>query len=172
MNLFRLFNKKCKTMKKIYYIFLLLVLSSLVFINCEKDDEKDEKISPSMTATVDGEEWVATSNLKAHYHTDEYLELNGSVSSSNAIDININATTTGTYDFQGSYESKAIYTKSVGGIPKAYTTEANSGQVTITEFSTSVVKGTFNFNAYGTYAGQPDTIVVENGAFTLEYTSN
>jgi hypothetical protein len=162
-------------MKNYFYLLLLLFVSSLILANCgtgNEDEDENEKMTPSMSATIDGQEWNASSNIKAHFHeNDGYLELNGT-DATYGIDINIDATTTGTYSFKGTYESKALLSKTVDSLPKVYSTEVNSGQVTITEITSSVVKGTFYFTAYYTSLGNTDTVTVENGNFTYEYTSN
>jgi phage-related minor tail protein len=157
------FFKSIKTiiMKKT----LFLIASLVIFFASCKDDDENPITTQAMTATVDGADWSATTQIIAYMSGDQ-LVIQALQNSNDQIGLFVNASTPGTYTFDATGTShRGTYMKQVQGINTVFASSA--GTVTISEFSATVVKGTFSFTADRTSLGTTTTVEVTNGNFVV-----
>ncbi|KPK87791.1 MAG: hypothetical protein AMS27_01285 [Bacteroides sp. SM23_62_1] len=143
--------------KKLLSVIIPLVIFGLVYSGCKKDDDDDG--SSTMTATIEGSSWSATSfafNISGNntsivgWKDNEYVSITL-----------VDATTTGNYDVGISNPSTGAYSND--GQSTFYV--SRQGYVNVTEYTDLRIKGTFEFLAVK--ATTQDTVLVDNGAFDV-----
>ena len=138
-------------MKKVKIIFLALIsLSILNLTSCKKDDDAtdDNPItsSGSMTLKVDGESWSASLASQA-VNSNGIINVTGSDSNAHQVAVTLmNVTEPGTYAVGGMGNQNGL--RWTEGLASTDTYIANfvmgSGTITITELSSSKIKGSFS----------------------------
>jgi len=159
-------------MKKVKIIFLALIsLSILNLTSCKKDDPTDDNptlSSGSMTLKVDGEPWSATLAAQA-VNSNGIINVTGSDSDAHQIAVTLmNVTEPGTYSVGGMGNQNGIrWTKGLGGSDTYLANSImGSGTITITELSSTKIKGSFN----GTVANTDQlTKRITEGSFDVSF---
>ncbi len=151
-------------------LILMLLAGTMILIgSCNKnDDDNPVAGNGSMSLTVDGSSWTASLSVQA-VNTNGVINVTGSDSQAKqAAVVLYNVTSTGTYQIGPANPSNMLrWTEGVGQTD-TYTANGiiGSGTVTITELTSSNIKGTFSFTGYNT-AGT--TKAVTNGKFEANF---
>ncbi len=155
-----------RAMKSLLYFFLVISVGLLQSCGSDSDDSNNPLSQGTMTATVDGVSYTATSVVGGTFGVFNVTgsELKGSTT--NTISISLpNLTGTGPIEIDGFLSGIAAYytgnPNSVDYFNNGFT--ASSGTVNITEFTATKVSGTFSFVA----TSGTTTLNVTNGAFSL-----
>ena len=152
----------------------VMLLTTMVLVSCSKDDDSDDPVndSPSgntLTAKIDGAEWVASLAVVASSDP-IVVSITGSDSNAAQLMFSINNPAgAGTYTLGGSLTNPNLgrWTQGVGQ-NDTYTTllGQGAGTVTITEFSETGFKGTFEFTARN---GIQTEVSISDGEFNATF---
>ena len=173
-------------MKKTPFLLAIMLTSSLLVTACNRgssDNPADSggtaTGSGTMSATVDGQSWTATSGtVFATYSTNTLTVIGSQVQGTSASTFNITINNvTGTGEFRlglpGFAQGVAIYGTgtSAGSNAQAWvTTNTETGTVNITRFDTQnkIVAGTFSFRCRSTNA-TPEIRNITEGRFDARW---
>ena len=166
---------------------IFLTVISLALTGCSKDDDENGSGDGGgeMTASISGagafKSFPASSNAVKQTigSTSTMLMVQGTNADGQGITINIMGYTgEGTYDFTfgSSNSSSATYTETDVNNPMAtqiwttlYSSGASNGSITISEETSSGVKGTFNFKGKN---GNDDSVrTISEGKFNVSFRS-
>lgn len=159
-------------MKKLKLVFVIMV--SLAFISltsCNKDSDEDDNPvlgGGAMTLKVDGTSWSASLASQA-VNTNGIINVTGSDSDAHQVAITLlNVTEPGTYKVGSMTSQHGI--RWTEGLASTDTYIANftigTGTITITELTTSKIKGSFVGTVYNT--GQ-NTKSITEGSFDVSF---
>ncbi len=147
-------------MKKLYPIFFILSATILLISSCKKKE-------PGLgiyTCNIDGIAWSATKETIA-LHAGLPLNIIGRDDSTTLI-INLqDVSDIGTYHINDSSTHFAQYTDGPGTFDVYKSFYQSSGEVIITELSSTKVKGTFTLNLSNSFVHKQFT----NGVFEIEF---
>lgn len=161
---------------KFSYLFLPLILCSILFTACKDDDspEDQDPADGTLTCNVDGQAWEGSLVAQALYTTDnrKTLTLTGQQAGDNS-QVQVIVTP---FDGVGTYTATlGDFTATIGArytgsnpVTDTYTSSAGQGSVMVevTSFeATGRVKGTFSFTAKNTSS---QDISVTNGVFDIK----
>ncbi len=145
-------------------------LAVISLASCKKDDDGDDNPASagSVTLTVDGASWNASLSVQA-VNTNGVINVTGSDSNAKQASIVLyNVTKTGTYTVGGIGNSNSL--RWTEGLGQNDTYSANgiigSGTITVTELSSTKIKGTFSFTGVNTAQA---TKSITDGAFEATY---
>lgn len=147
-------------MKKLGFLLLAVVL----LVSCSEDVQE---LLPSMTATIDGKEWVST--VRATVQNDDKFVITGTALSQETLVITINGTSTGLYEFEPPLKLQCLAAYKETASADIQGSLAIEGYVNLTEVNTSArnISGTFEFKILKEGA----TLNVSNGKFSrIKYT--
>ncbi len=165
-------TKKTITILNFSKLFILLLICSIAFVGCKKDEDKNpdegtETAGGSMSAKVDGQAFDATLAVQGTISGGVFTFAGTANSSSSVRQINIAVSDyngVGTYSFS-SPASTAIWSEGTTA-DKIFIANfvLGSGQVKVTEVADGRVKGTFEFT--GSNGQQTKTIT--EGKFNVK----
>jgi len=150
----------------------ILLLSVLFFISCGSSEEEALSFSNSLSATIDGKTFTADEVIlvkSADPNSGAQVIVITASAGSNSEEVmsfnlfNINGK--GTYPL-GSNSNWASYTEDALKTTEIFITPTSGGSFTITESNDKGMKGTFEFEAYG--SGENE-ILVTNGEFEASF---
>jgi hypothetical protein len=153
-------------MKKYSAALVLAVVSFLALAGCGDDPASSNTTNGSIGAKVNGSSWSAT-NIQATW-TNNVLGLGGSrIQGADNHQINITGmiSAPGTYQLNPFAGLNATYTEGSAANVKIFT--VTSGQIVVTELSSSGAKGTFSFNA--TQNQGSETRSITEGTFDVKF---
>ncbi len=167
-------------MKKFTVFSLVFLLLFALLVGCSKDNNDDNNptgpgttTGGSMTAKVNGADWNANTAVVATY-SNNVLTVTGQANpggtQSEQIQIviqGITATGTFTLTMIGN-TGRMTKATSTTNIVTYVTMDNNAGSVTITELTSSSVKGTFHFTAKNVN-NPSDVLTIENGSFSATF---
>jgi hypothetical protein len=171
-----------KTLK----FFSLLIFVSLSVLSCKKDDEGGDEGTAGagmMTAKVNGADFQSLEGTATAQESNSggvrvIAVSAGTIDSENLQIIIQNFDGIGTYDLSliniGTYSYLPDPTNPDPNTVVVYTTvngTSSNGEINITSYSESNVKGTFSFTGYNV-DDNTDTVSVTNGSFDLEVMQN
>lgn len=170
-------TKKSNSVVNFSKIFILLLVCSVVFVGCKKDDEDEnpdegtELAGGSMSAKVDGQAFEATLAVQATVSGNVFAFAGTANSSTSVRQININIADyqgTGTYNFT-TIGSSAIWSEGTSA-DRIFTANflVGSGQVNITEVANGRAKGTFEFTGSNAGGGGSETRTITEGKFDVK----
>ncbi len=147
-------------MKTLSYLTLLSLLISFTFVSCSKDDENseaeggnDNPTGNTLTCKVDGVAWTASLAVVA-VNSSGVVSITGSDSNAQQCNFSLmNVTGAGTYEVGTTMTNPNLARWTAGLDPNdTYTTSVGqgAGSVTITEFTSTGFKGSFEFTAKNT----------------------
>ncbi|MAY23491.1 MAG: hypothetical protein CMC74_11985 [Flavobacteriaceae bacterium] len=171
---------------KFFKTLSLVLFVSLAVISCKKDDEGGDGGDAGagmMTAKVDGANFTSLDGTQAAEESNSggvrVLAVSaGTVDSENLQMIVQNFDGVGTYDLNflsiGTYSYLPDPSNPDPNTVVVYTTvngTSSTGEINISEYSSTNVKGTFSFTGYN-LNDNSDTVSVTEGSFDLELTQN
>ncbi len=144
----------------------MLFVFALAISSCKKDKGDDASSDPSFSAKVAGTTKTSmNAPVAMHYASEKTLQIMGQFSGGSGISIMVQEPKVGTFNV-GSDEVMVSYLANTS-------TSGNymgvSGNVKITEWSSSRVKGTFEFT--GEVLGGGPTMVISEGKFDAKVSS-
>jgi len=159
-------------MKMKMFMLAALFVSGIVLSSCAKKD--DDGGTPagsnaSVSLKVDGESWSATLATQAVLGDQGVVTLTGSDSNAHQVSFTLmNAQATGTYTIGGlTNPNQCRWTAGINASDTYLATMVlGSGEVVISEFSDSGMKGTFHFEAYNT---NQQKVNVTDGVFEASF---
>jgi hypothetical protein len=157
-------------MKQIKLFAAILLLTSITFSGCKKNDDNNNPSGSAgtMSLTVDGSDWSATLSVQA-VNSSGVVNITGSDSNANQASVILyGVSATGTYQVGPANPSNQL--RWTAGTDPMNTYQANgvigSGTVTITELTATKAVGTFQFTGYNT---AQQSKVITNGAFDVNF---
>lgn len=170
-------TKKAYSVVNFSKLFILLLVCSIAFVGCKKDDEDTDPdggtqtAGGSMSAKVNGQPFDATLAVQATISGNVFAFAGTANSSTSVRQININIADyqgVGTYNFT-TVGSTAIWSEGTSA-DKIFTANflVGSGQVNITEVANGRVKGTFEFTGSNAGGGGSETRTITEGKFDVK----
>ena len=157
-------------MKNLMKILLPVLALGLTFTSCKKDDDgllgDDTTDKWFFSCDIDGDDYTVT-GLGAYVtdFTDDYT-IYGVDNPGNTVYIALaKGSTEGTYSMDDEIYAYVVYTD---GTAYATIIGDGNGTVTITDYSTESVSGTFSFTAHN-FDNPDEKVTVTNGEFNVEY---
>jgi len=164
-------------MKTLRFLSLILMVS-LAVVSCKKDDDGGEDPTGgegTLTAKVDGQTVNTTLGITAVENSGTLAISGGTMESENLQIIITSFNGVGTYPLNftniGTYSylpdpsnpdpNTVVVYATVNGLQ-------NTGEINITSYSNSNVKGTFSFTGYN-YQDTSDTVSVTEGQFNINF---
>lgn len=140
----------------------------VTLVACGKDDDINNTIQCMMSAKVDGEDFCSILDGSAYFAFNENLRSLYMLGSDGASDFQfrIENAAKGTFSLTANGLNSALYT--TGVLSTHY--ESVRGTLTISQFTSDLIVGTFNFVASGEdpLLGRNVTFNITNGKFNLK----
>jgi len=146
------------------------LVALILAVGCGSDgptDPVDELEPGSIVGTIDGTDWSTTNAVVIYVNG--RLVASGIGTQNLGFGFGVTAQSTGTYATGGNGEASGIIS-GAGADRWEATAPGGSGTLTITNFASNEVAGTFSFTMVRTGgSGAPETRTITNGRFRVRY---
>ncbi len=144
-------------------ILIIFAIGIFSFSSCSKDDDGN-LVFQKLTAKVSGQEWTASPVLLTAFKiNDKYITIAGANAQKEAMNLNIQGTTEGTYKLN----TLAGQTQQICSFKNAKGLYlCTVGEIVVSSIADKRIKGTFRFKAINT-KNLKDTINIKDGIFDV-----